>query len=122
MAKQQEPKKPKRPKSKKLNVGTKKEWEAILRDVEKHEVPIGMLESMTVNLKDGTQVNIYIKDLLAEGADPDDLKDHIDERLEALDDIIQDVDFYISVEEVRKTVQPATDQLLKNLWLTHYSL
>lgn len=115
MAKQQEPKKPKRPKSKKLNVGTKKEWEAILRDVEKHEVPIGMLESMTVNLKDGTQVNIYIKDLLAEGADPDDLKDHIDERLEALDDIIQDVDFYISVEEVRRTVQPATDQLLKNL-------
>jgi len=115
MAKQQEPKKPKRPRSKKLNAGTKKEWEAILRDVEKHEVPIGMLESMTVNLKDGTQVSIYIRDLLSDGADPDDFKDHIDESFEALDDIIQDVDFYISVDEVRRTVQPAVDQLLKNL-------
>ncbi len=115
MAKQQEPKKPKRPRSKKLNAGTKKEWEAILREVEKHEVPIGMLDSMTVNLKDGTQVNIEIRDLIAEGADPDELKDRIDERLEALDSIIQDVDFYISLEEVRKTVKPAVDQLLKNL-------
>ena len=115
MAKQQEPKKPKRPKSKKLNVGTKKEWEAILRDVEKHEVPIGMLESLTVNLRDGTQVVIDIKELLAEGVDPDELKQQIDERLEALDDYIEDVDFYISVDEVRKTVQTATDQLLKNL-------
>lgn len=115
MAKQEKPQKPKRSKSKRLNAGTKKEWEAILRDVDKHEVPIGMLESMTVNLKDGTQVNIEIRDLIAEGADPDELKDHIDERLEALDDIIQDVDFYISLDEVRKTVKPAVDQLLKNL-------
>lgn len=115
MAKQQEPKKPKRSKSKRLNAGTKKEWEAILREVDKHEVPIGMLECMVVNLKDGTQVSIEIKELLAEGADPDELKDHIDERLETLDDIINDVDFYISVDQVRKLVQPATDQLLKNL-------
>ena len=112
---QEKPQKPKRPKSKRLNVGTKKEWEAILRDVEKHEVPIGMLESLTVNLRDGTQVVIDIKELLAEGVDPDELKQQIDERLEALDDYIEDVDFYISVDEVRKTVQTATDQLLKNL-------
>ena len=115
MAKQEKPQKPKRSKSKRLNAGTKKEWEAILREVDKHEVPIGMLECMVVNLKDGTQVSIEIKELLAEGADPDELKDHIDERLETLDDIINDVDFYISVDQVRKLVQPATDQLLKNL-------
>jgi hypothetical protein len=115
MAKQQEPKKPRRPKSKKLNVSSKKEWERILRDVDKQEVPIGMLKSMTVNLRDGTQVNIDIKELIDEGVDPEDLKNHIDDRLEALDDYIEDVDFYISVEEVQKTVQPATDLLLKNL-------
>lgn len=115
MAKQEKPQKPKRSKSKRLNAGTKKEWESILRDVEKQEVPIGMLESMIVNLKDGTQVVIDIRVLIAEGVDPDELKDHIDERLEALDDYIDDVDFYISVDEVRKTVQTATNQLLKNL-------
>lgn len=112
---QEKPQKPKRPRSKRLNVSNKKEWERILRDVDKQEVPIGMLESLTVNLKDGTQVFINIQELLAEGADPDTLKEHIDERLDALDDIIDDVDFYISLEEVRKTVQPATDVLLKNL-------
>ena len=105
----------KRPKSKRLNAGTKKEWEAILREVEKQEVPITLLESMIVNLKDGTQVVIDIRNLLAEGVDPDELKDQLDERLETLDDYIDDVDFYISVDEVRKTVQTATDQLLKNL-------
>lgn len=115
MAQENQPKKPKRPKSKKLNVSSKKEWESILKDVEKKEIPIGMLDYMVVNLKDGTQVNIDIKVLLAEGVDPDSLKDHIDERLESLDAIIGDVDFYISVDEVRKTVQPVTDQTLKNL-------
>ena len=66
-------------------------------------------------LKDGTQVVIDIRNLLAEGVDPDELKDQLGERLETLDDYIDDVDFYISVDEVRKTVQTATDQLLKNL-------
>ncbi len=74
-----------------------------------------MLEAITVNLKAGTQVVINIHELLLEGADPDYLRDHIEERLDALDHIIEDVDFYISLEEVRKTVQPATDSILKNL-------
>lgn len=110
--------KPKRPKSKKLNVdksGVKKEWENILKEVDKDDIPIQMLDAIVVTLQDGTQVNINIKDLLAEGHDPDSLRDHIDERLTALDDIIDDVDFYISVDSVKDTVQSATDLLLKDL-------
>jgi hypothetical protein len=53
--------------------------------------------------------------MLAEGADPDFLKTHLDERLDSLDHIIEDVDFYVNVDEVRKTVQPLTDHILKNL-------
>jgi hypothetical protein len=115
MAQQQEPKKPKRPKSKRLNINNKKQWESILRDVDKFDVPIELMESIVVNLTDGTTVIIDIKTMLAEGADPDLLQVHIDERLESLDHIIEDVDFYISVDEVRKTVQPFTDNILKNL-------
>lgn len=74
-----------------------------------------MLEAIVVTLQDGTQVDINVRDLLADGSDPEMLKKHIDERLTALDDIIDDVDFYISVDEVKKTVQPATDKYLKNL-------
>lgn len=111
----EKPQKPKRQKSKRLNVSSKKQWESILKEVEKDDVPINLLESLVVNLVDGSEVVIDIKELIAEGANPDALKSHIDERLEALDHIIRDVDFYISVDSVRKTVQPATDNILKNL-------
>jgi hypothetical protein len=111
---EQKPKKP-RQKSKKLNLSTKAQWESILKSVEKKEVPIAMLNSLTVNLSDGTAVNINIKELLDEGNDPDELERMIKVKLTALDHIIDDIDFFISVSAVQKMVQPATDELLKNL-------
>ena len=32
-----------------------------------------------------------------------------------MDDIIQDVDFFISVPQLSKAIQPITDKILKNL-------
>ena len=78
-------------------------------------LPIQVLESISVNLKDGTSVNIFVRQLLDEGEDPVDLENQIQERLDSLDDIIKDVDFYISVPQLSKTVQPVTDKILKNL-------
>jgi hypothetical protein len=74
-----------------------------------------MLESINVNLTDGTIVKINIRDLLDEGMDPDDLEYDIKAKLQALDNIINDIDFFISVKAVARVVQPATDELLKNL-------
>lgn len=111
---EQKPKKP-RQKSKRLNIDSKSKWESILKSVEKKEIPITMLESMSVNLTDGTEVNINIKELLDEGNDPDSLELMIKTKLSALNHIINDIDFYISVKAVAKVVQPATDELLKNL-------
>jgi len=113
MSKQQ-PKKPQR-RSKRLNLNKKEQWERILKDVEKREVPITCLEAITVNLKDGTSVRVDIKQLISEGNHPDDVEFMINSKLKALDEIIDDVDFFISVESVAKTVQPITDNLLKNL-------
>ena len=112
---EQKPKKPRQPKSKRLNLSSKAQWESILKSVEKKEVPIAMLNSLTVNLRDGTVVNINIRELLDEGNDPDELELMIKHKLKALDKFIDDIDFYISVTAVQKMVQPATDQLLKNL-------
>ena len=111
---EQKPKKS-RQKSKRLNLTSKAKWESILKSVEKKEIPIAMLESINVNLADGTIVKINIRELLDEGADPDELEHQIKSKLKALDNIIDDIDFYISVKEVAKIVQPATDELLKNL-------
>lgn len=110
----QKPKKP-RQKSKRLNLNSKAKWEAILKSVEKKEIPISMLESISVNLSDGTTVKINIRELLEEGVNADELELDIKTKLKALDHIIDDIDFYISVKAVAQVVQPATDELLKNL-------
>lgn len=107
--------KPRKQKSKRLNLNKKSQWESILKSVEKKEIPITLLESVSVNLTDGTIVNINIKELLEEGNDPDVLENMLKTKLKQLDYIINDIDFYISVSAVQKVVQPATDELLKNL-------
>jgi hypothetical protein len=111
---EQKPKK-RQPKSKRLNLNKKDQWESILKSVEKKEIPIAMLERITVNLTTGTEVTINIRELLDEGNDPDDLEQSIKLKLHALDHIINDIDFFISVKAVAQIVQPATDELLKNL-------
>jgi hypothetical protein len=109
------PRKPKQPKSKKVNVSVRSQWEAILKSVTKEEVPVEMLESLTVNLVDGSKVNIDIRELLTEGYKPREIEEHINSHLDQLDDMIDDVDFFISIDSVAKTVQPITDEILKNL-------
>jgi len=56
-----------------------------------------------------------VRDLLRDGEDPQTLEVEIQRRLDEMDDIIQDVDFYISVPALSKTVQPVTDEILKDL-------
>jgi hypothetical protein len=111
---QQKPKRPPR-RSKRLNVSVRAQWEKILKTVEKNDVPITVLDCVVVNLKDSTKVEVNIKQLLAEGYDPGDLQKELTEKLDNLDNYIEDVDFYINIEQVASTVQPITDALLKNL-------
>lgn len=106
---------PKKPKSRRINVDTRDRWKQILKTVSKDEVPVSLLEGVNVNLIDGTVVSIDIIELMAEGIHPDDIKEGLNARLEKMDHLIRDVDFFISIDNVSKTVQPITDQLLKDL-------
>ena len=112
---QQKPRKPRQPKSKRLNLNRKDQWEKLLKEVNKEQVPIGVLRYITDNLKDGTSVDVNIAEMLEEGAEPECVEKLINKKLADLDDIIQDVDFHISVDSVAKVIQPFTDELLKNL-------
>lgn len=111
----EKPQRKKRPKLKRLNVTAREKWEKILKDVEKQEVPVTVLESISVNLIDGTEVSINIKELLLEGYEPEEVEQMLSERLNSLDHIIRDVDFYVSIDDVAKVVQPITDSFLKDL-------
>ena len=112
---QEKPKKPRQPKSRRLNLNRKDQWEKLLKEVNKEQVPIGVLRYITVNLKDGTSVDVNIAEMITDGADPAEVEKIINAKLEALDDVIEDVDFHISVDSVAKVIQPFTDQLLKDL-------
>ena len=108
-------KKPRKPKSKKINVSTRQQWESILKTVSKEEVPVELLQSLTVNLIDGTKVNVNIKELLAEGLAPKEIEQQINARLESLDTLIVDVDFFICLDSVANAIQPATNEILKHI-------
>ena len=101
--------------SNKININIKDKWERILLDVDKPEVPIEVLEKILIHLIDGTKVSINIMDLLAEGTDPEELEIRLSERMEQLDHMIEDVDFFVNIDEVAKTIQPETDRILGNL-------
>lgn len=105
----------KRPRLKRLNITSREKWGKILKDVKKQEVPVSLLESITVSLVDGTKVNINIKELLNDGMDPDEIENVLNQKLEELDHIIKEVDFFVSLDEVANTVQPITDIFLKDL-------
>ena len=73
------------------------------------------LERMIVHLIDGTEVDIPIKELLATGVDPDVVEKQINKKLEDLDQYVQNVDFFVDIESVEKTIQPETDRILAKL-------
>ncbi len=105
----------KKPKPKKLVVNKKTAWKNILKEIDKLEVPVHVLESLTVHLKDGTLVTIDIKSILAEGVDPDEVELHVNTKLEELDAYIDNVDFFVDIDIVQNAVQPETDRILGNL-------
>jgi hypothetical protein len=106
---------PKKSRPKKININTKQQWESILRSITKDEIPMELLDSLTVNLTDGTRVNIKIKDLLDSGIKTHEVEHSINERLHSLSDFIVDIDFFICIDAVVNTVQPITDRLLKGI-------
>ena len=105
----------KKPKPKKLNTSNRKRWQEILKDVDKKEVPIHVLDKLAINLHDGTSIIIEIKNLIEDGIDPDIIEDQISEHLENLADNVFNVDFFVDIKLVEKTVQPETDKLLSKL-------
>lgn len=115
MPKQQEPKKPRQTRSKKLKLNKKEQWQNILKEIDRGSAPVSCLEHIQVLLKDGTIVVVDVKQLLSEGLDPEEIEYMVNAKLQALDHIIEDVDFFVSLDKVADTVQPVTDSILKNL-------
>lgn len=106
---------PRKSQSKRINIDTRENWKNLIKTVTKEEIPVSMIQMVTVNLIDGTTVDISIPDLGGQGYSDDEIEKMLNSRLQTLDSYIKDVDFFIDIDNVAKTVQPVTDNILKNL-------
>lgn len=110
-----QPKKQRKPRSKKLNLNSKSKWKNILKDVEKKEIPIHVLEKIVIELIDGTKVDIDVKQIISEGESIELLEQRINKKLEELESYIRNVDFFVDIETVEKTIQLETNRILSKL-------
>ncbi len=92
-----------------------KKWEHILEDVEKNKVPVQFIKKLVIKLQGKKQQTINIQKFLSQGLDPEQIEEAVSRKLHELDEQINSVEFILDVQTIADTVQPETDQYLKNL-------
>ena len=91
------------------------QWEHIIEEVNKTEVPLECIKKVVIRLHDRKQKTINLATLKKQGLDLDELEVVLTRTLTELGDSVRDVDFVVDVQAVAKLVQPQTDKLLKDI-------
>lgn len=102
-----------RKKTLKFDTIERTDWDNILSEIEKSEIPIELLELVLINLISGDTIEIDVQRLVETGVPPLDIERKLNEKLVSMSDIIQDVDFHIVREKVIKVVKADTSNLIK---------
>jgi hypothetical protein len=88
------------------------QWELILADVNKTDVPLECIKKVVIKLAGGKQKTINVHTLLKQGLDLEEVENMLTRYFGENDDQIRDVDFVVDVTAVANLVQPETDKLL----------
>ena len=91
------------------------QWEHIIEEVNKTEVPLECIKKVVIRLGDRRQKTINLSTLRKQGLDLEEVETILTRTLTELGDTVRDIDFVVDVTEVAKLVQPETDKLLKDL-------
>jgi hypothetical protein len=91
------------------------QWEHILADVNKTDVPLECIKKVVVKLAGSRQKTINVHTLLKQGLDLSEVETMLTRFFNENDHDIRDVDFVIDVSAVANLVQPETDKLLGKL-------
>ena len=91
------------------------QWEHIIEEVNKTEVPLECIKKVVIRLNDRKQKTINLSTLRRQGLDLEEVEIVLTRTLTELGDTVRDIDFVVDVSEVAKLVQPETDKLLKDL-------
>lgn len=91
------------------------QWEHIIEEVNKTEVPLECIKKVVIRLNDRRQKTINLATLKRQGLDLEELETVLTRTLIELGDTVRDIDFVVDVQAVAKLVQPETDKLLKDI-------
>ena len=90
-------------------------WEDLVEGVDKTDVPIDCIKRVVIKLKDGRRRYLNMSTLRKKGLDPIELEGVLNQKLEEYDKQIQNVDFFVDVDQVADLIQPETDIMLGGL-------
>jgi hypothetical protein len=91
------------------------QWEHIIDEVNKTEVPLECIKKVVIRLHGKKQRTINLATLKKQGLDMNELEIVLSRTLTELGDEVKDIDFVVDVTEVAKLVQPETDKLLNGI-------
>ena len=91
------------------------QWEHIVNEVNKTEVPLECIKKVIIKLHGKKQRTINLHTLKRQGLDSDEIEIVVSRALTERGDTVHDVDFVVDVAEVAKLIQPETDKLLNGL-------
>jgi hypothetical protein len=91
------------------------QWEIIVAEVNKTDVPLECIKKIVFKLTNNRQRTINIHTLKKQGLNMDDLELIVARTFSELDTEIKDVEFIVDIKSVAALVQPETDKLLGKL-------
>ena len=91
------------------------QWENIIADINKTDIPLECIKKIIVKLEGGRQKTINLQTLKKQGLDLDEIESVLTRYLSENDAMIRDVDFMVDIAAVANLVQPETDKLLGKL-------
>jgi len=90
-------------------------WEDLVEGVEKSNVPVECIKRVVIKLKDGRRRYLNMSTLRKKGMDIFELEGVLNQKLEEYDRDIENVDFFVDVDQVAELIQPETDKILGGL-------
>lgn len=98
-----------------LDSDVEHDWENVINTIDKDHVPINCVKKVLFKLKGGKQKTINLARLRKDGLDLEHIEEVVTKQMIEHSAEIVNMDFVIDINVVRETVQPLTNELLKNL-------
>ena len=91
------------------------QWEIIVKEVNKTDVPLECIKKIIIKLNSGKQKTINLHTLIKQGLQIEDIESLVSRTFAEMDAEIKDVDFVVDIKSVAALFQPETDKILGKL-------